>query len=40
MYLTVNSLIEINNIITASNNITLKKVNGKPYGFDKMYMDK
>ena len=27
-------------IITASNNITLRKVNVKPYGFDKMYMDK
>ena len=40
MYLTVNSLIEINNIITASNNITLKKVNVKLYRFDKMYMDK
>ena len=40
MYLTVNSLIEINNIITGSNNITLRKVNIKPYGFDKMLMDK
>ena len=40
MYLTVNSLIEINNIITGSNNITLKKVNVKPHGYDKMYMDK
>ena len=40
MYLTVNSLIEINNIITGSNNITLKNVNVKPYGYDKMYMDK
>ena len=40
MCLTVNSLIEINNIITGSNNITLRKVNVKPYGFDKMYMDK
>ena len=40
MYLTVDSLIEINKIITGSNNITLKKVNLKPYGFDKMYMDK
>ena len=40
MYLTVNSLIETNNIITGSNNITLKKVNVKPYGYDKMYMDK
>ena len=40
MYLTVDSLIEINKIITGSNNITLKKVNLKPYGFDKMYVDK
>ena len=40
MYLTVNSLIEINNIITDSKNITLRRVNVKPYGFDKMYMDK
>ena len=38
--LTVNFLIEINNIITGSNNSTLGKVNEKPYGFDKMYMDK
>ena len=35
MYLTVDSLIEI----TSSNNITLRKVNVKPYGFGKMYMD-
>ena len=40
MYLAVDSLIEINNIITGSNNITLRKVNVKPYGFHKMYMDK
>ena len=40
MYLTVDSLIEINNIITGSNNITLRKVNVKPYGFNDMYMDK
>ena len=40
MYLTVNSLIEINNIITGSNNIILRSVNVKPYGFDKMDMDK
>ena len=39
MYLTVDSLIEINNI-AGSNNITLRKVNVKSYGFDKMYMDK
>ena len=39
MYLTVDSLIEIN-IITGSNNITLRKINVNPYGFDKMYMNK
>ena len=40
MYLTVDSLIEINNIIIGSNNITLRKVNAKSYGLDEMYMDK
>ena len=40
MYLAVHSLIEINNIITSSNNITLRKLNVKPYEFDKMYVDK
>ena len=40
MYLTVDSLIEISNIITSSNNITLRKVCVKPYGFDKIHMDK
>ena len=40
MYLTVDSLIEINNIITGSNNITFRKVNVKPYRFDKIYMDR
>ena len=40
MYLTVDSLIEINNVITDSNNINLRKVNVKTYGFDKMNMDK
>ena len=40
MYLTVNSLIEINIIKTDSNNITLKKVYVMPYGFDKIYIDK
>ena len=39
MYLTVDCLIEINNI-TGSNNITLRKVNVKSYGFDKIYKDK
>ena len=36
MCLTVDSLIEINNMITGSNNITLRKVTANPYGFDKM----
>ena len=36
----VDSLIEINNIITGLNNITLRKVNVNPNGFYKMYMDK
>ena len=40
MYLKVNSLIKVNNVIMGSNNITLRKVNIKPYGFDKMFMDK
>ena len=40
MYLTVDSLININNVINGSNNINLRKVNVKSYGFDKMYMDK
>ena len=36
MYLTIESLIEINNILTGSNNITLWKIKVKPYGSDKM----
>ena len=40
MYLTVDSLININNTITGSNNNTLRKVNVKSHGFDKMYMYK
>ena len=40
MYLTVDSLIDINSIITGSKNFTLTKVNVKPYGYDKMYMYK
>ena len=40
MCLIVDSLIEINNIMTGSNNITLRKVNVKSYEFDKMYMNK
>ena len=40
MYLTVDSLTEINDIMTDLNSITLRKVNVKPHGFDKSYMDK
>ena len=40
LYLTADSLIEINNIITSSNNFTLRKVNVKPCEFNKIYMDK
>ena len=40
MYLTVDLWIEINNLITGSNNISLRKVNVKSYGFGKMYMNK
>lgn len=32
MYLTVDLLIDMTNIITGSNNVTLRKVNVKPYG--------
>ena len=40
MYLTGDSLIDFNDIVTGLNNVTLRKVNVKSYGFDKMYMDK
>ena len=40
MYLTVDSLVEINSIITGSINITLRNLNVKPYEFDKIYMQK
>ena len=40
MYLSVNSLIEINTIIAGSNNITLRKLNVKPHVFEKLYVDK
>ena len=39
MHLTVDSLIDINNLINGLNNVTLRKVNAKPYGCDKIYMD-
>ena len=38
MHMIVDSLININNIITGFNDITLRKV--KPNKYDKMYMDK
>ena len=40
MYFPSDSFININNVITGSNNITLRKVNVDPYGYDKMYMGK
>ena len=40
MYLTVDSLTQINDIITGSNNITLRKVKVETYGFAKRYMYK
>ena len=40
MNLTVGSLTEKNSIIDALDNITLRNVNWKLYGFDKTYMDK
>ena len=39
MYLAVDSLIDINNLVIGSNNITLRKVIVKLCGYDKMYMD-
>ena len=38
--MTVNSLIDKNNIITGFNNIALRKVNIKAHGYDKTYIDK
>ena len=32
-------LIDINNVITDLNNSTLRMVNNKPFGYDKMYME-
>ena len=40
MYLTVDLLIDMTNIITGSNNVTLRKVSVKPYGSHKMHRDK
>ena len=39
-YLINDSLIEIKNVLTGSNNITLWKAHIKPYECDKMYIDK
>ena len=39
MHLTADSLTGIHSIMTGSNNITLRKVSAKGYGFDKIYMD-
>ena len=38
LFLTVDSLITLNNIITNSNNIFLRCVNVKPAGYNKQYM--
>ena len=42
VYLIIDSLTKIPNpnIITSSNNITLRKINVNPCGFDKMYINK
>ena len=41
MYLTFDSLIDINNnYISSSNNINLRNLNIKPYEFDKMHINK
>ena len=38
LFLTVDSLITLNNIITGSSNILLRQVNVKPAGYNKQYM--
>ena len=40
LFLTVNSLITLNNIITGSRHIRLRDINVKPVGYSKIYMDK
>ena len=40
LFLTVDSLITLNNIITNSKNLFLRDVNVKPAGLDKMYLEK
>ena len=39
-FLTIDSLITLNNIITDSQNLFLRDVNVKPAGFDKIYLEK
>ena len=39
VYLTLDSLITINNLITKSTNIKLRTVNVRPSGYEKAYMD-
>ena len=39
LFLTIDSFITLNNIITYSQNLSLRDVNVKPAGFDKMYLD-
>ena len=39
LYLTVDSLIAINNYVTGSNNMQLRQINVKPAFYDKQYMD-
>ena len=38
LFLTVDSLITLNNIITNSNNIFLRQINVRPAGYNKQYM--
>ena len=38
LFLTVDSLVTLNNIITNSNNIFLRHINVKPAGYNKQYM--
>ena len=40
IYLTVDLLLDIKNVITGRNNIAVRKVNVKPYRYDKTYIDK
>ena len=39
LYLTVDSLITLNNLITDSHNIQLRQIYAKPAFYDKQYMD-